>query len=145
MDENKKAEGSLYYDDGISTKNIENNLYVYSAFTYEDGIFKNAPHGETTISKKMISMKIYNADSKKDVKIDGNVTTDDGGVITVTGLDIDVGKNYISSAQAIAGLIVGIVLGLIAIAAIITFCVYWFVIRKSDDDETDTNKDISAV
>jgi alpha 1,3-glucosidase len=135
LDENGKAEGDLYLDDGrtfnFSTK------YIYTKFTYDNGHFVINATGSCDEVNNVISEFVFYGISKKDAeKVEvGGVHTFADNVLRVTGLSYSVKTSFesISTGKDINLWIIAISICCVMLILIVAFGIFICKLDKNSE------------
>ena len=152
VDENGEAEGDLYLDDGESLDQTE---HVYTVFKFNGSLSINATGSCKSVTNKITSIVIYGLNNISQVTMkDGIVTSDKDGVITVSGISLDVSKSYNSLSDNSQGAttqissssnVLAIVVCVLFILFVAGFCSYQLCLKKTICKVSENESQSSAI
>ena len=127
LDENQKAEGDIYLDDG-RTYEYEKGNFLYSKFIYNSsGLYIS--HNGTYKAPNIVKVVIFGlTDEKPTFNIKGDIVETQNGVTTITNIDLSMQEDHhikyedgssINLALAISLSVVGLLVIIIIVVAVL--------------------------
>ena len=134
LDENQKAEGDIYLDDG-RTYEYENGSFLYTKFTYDESGL-SFTHNGTYEAPHIVKIVIYGLNNNSpSFSIEDSSIETVNGVTTISGIDLSIqnDSHYAKedSHSVNIGLIVGVSVGVCVLVIIIVIAILFFRKKKS--------------